>query len=309
MIMEGLGEDPRKRKPDGRKAAVPPSPVPTEMERAWFETMLAKGDKERVRTTANISPGLAALMLELNIGNRHITESKVLQHIERLQAGTFILHHQGIAFANIRVINDGQHRLTAIVRSGISAASDITFGADREEMAVVDQGKARTAGDILSIRQQKSWNLRASVARHLLFIKRGGHPVPDTQAIADYAIETASDEMDEALKAGGSIAAAKICAPTPFALAYYHIRTNTARLSRFKEFMNGFSKGENLDGTRAKLRDWLQNKPNSKGFKEARTNVTTAGVIVLAWNDFAAKKKGRALSNSWPHTIKLPDVV
>ena len=49
------------------------------------------------------------------------------------------------------VLNEGQHRLTAVQRSGIGAVLDVPFGISREAFAATGTGARRTVGNVGAI--------------------------------------------------------------------------------------------------------------------------------------------------------------
>lgn len=67
-----------------------------------------------------IDAASAREMLENRANNRRISPSRVSIYAQHMSTGTWTLTHQGICLdANGRV-NDGQHRLSAVVESGVS---------------------------------------------------------------------------------------------------------------------------------------------------------------------------------------------
>jgi hypothetical protein len=106
-----------------------------------------------------ITPDLAAHLLTANIGNRKVTSSNVDYWCACLKGGDVKLTHQGIAIhgtiANpIRLI-DGQHRLMAIVKTGIPAKFLVAEEVPMEAFAALDNGKPRSMAD------------RAQISNHL----------------------------------------------------------------------------------------------------------------------------------------------
>jgi hypothetical protein len=102
-------------------------------------------------TVETITPSIAAELLSLNIKNRPINESHVAFFEEQLKRGEMLLTHQGIAISDNARLLDGQHRLTAIVRTGISAEILVTRGLSEKVFTVLDSGSKRSAGDVLAI--------------------------------------------------------------------------------------------------------------------------------------------------------------
>lgn len=98
-----------------------------------------------------ITPDLASHLLSANINNRKVTQSNVEYWCACLKGGDVKLTHQGIAvngtIANpIRLI-DGQHRLMAIVKTGIPARFLVAEEVPMEAFAALDNGKPRSMAD------------------------------------------------------------------------------------------------------------------------------------------------------------------
>ena len=102
-------------------------------------------------TVETITPEMAAQLLSLNIKNRPLNESHVAFFEQQLKRGEMLLTHQGIAISDNARLLDGQHRLTAIVRTGIPAEILVTRGLAEKVFTVLDSGSKRSASDVLAI--------------------------------------------------------------------------------------------------------------------------------------------------------------
>jgi uncharacterized protein YerC/hydrogenase maturation factor len=112
-----------------------------------------------------ITPEKAAQLLLINTNNRHLTRSNVDFFAKQLRNGEWMLTHQGIAITKSGKLADGQHRLTAVVETGIPAQMLVTTGLDDNAFAVLDTGRARRASDVLSIQNGKQANVAASAVK------------------------------------------------------------------------------------------------------------------------------------------------
>jgi hypothetical protein len=98
-----------------------------------------------------VTPEVASAMLCHNTGNREVRDSVVAKYMRVISRGEWRVTHQGIAFDYNGQLIDGQHRLMAVVRTGIAVDMMVTRGVDPETFAVLDQGARRTAADILHL--------------------------------------------------------------------------------------------------------------------------------------------------------------
>ncbi|MGX4688279.1 hypothetical protein [Streptomyces sp. JNUCC 63] len=116
----------------------------------------------------DVSPRLAAEWLTRNTNNRPLSKSTVQQLAGQIQRGEWQLTHQGIAFDEDQVLIDGQHRLAAIVRAGITVPLTVTHGVPRTAFTVMDTGRKRTGRDALALAGEAN-------ATHLAAALRGLH--------------------------------------------------------------------------------------------------------------------------------------
>lgn len=77
------------------------------------------------------------------------------------------LTHQGLGIARDGFLIDGQHRATGVAASGIPIPIMITYNVDDSVFPVVDTGKGRTAGDVLTMLNIKDATQIATVIRLL----------------------------------------------------------------------------------------------------------------------------------------------
>jgi len=104
-------------------------------------------------TKVKITPQMASKWLEtVNVKNRTISRAKVDLYADELTNGTWRETHQNaIAFYIDGVLADGQHRLGAIVKSGVSLEMFVANGLSYADGAAIDQGRGRSLADALTI--------------------------------------------------------------------------------------------------------------------------------------------------------------
>lgn len=91
-----------------------------------------------------ITSELAADYLRKNTGNRPQRPAQVRYFEEQLRSGRARSTHQGIAFDTNGVLQDGQHRLLAIVNTGIAWTLPVFTGCAPENFNVIDSGSTVT---------------------------------------------------------------------------------------------------------------------------------------------------------------------
>lgn len=67
-----------------------------------------------------VTPALAKQWLEKNTNNRNVNFAKVKKMAKDMREGHWDTTHQGIAIATDGTLVDGQHRLMAVVESGVT---------------------------------------------------------------------------------------------------------------------------------------------------------------------------------------------
>jgi hypothetical protein len=223
------------------------SPAGTKEARGRLDTLL----KTDQTVTMTISPAMAELMLEHNTGNRSLSAVGVKTFAAAMKAGDWRLTGQPIIFSKDGALNDGQHRLSAIVAAGVSIRSDVRFGVDRSAFLATDIGRKRTAGDGLSIAGEKNACVTAAAirlassfdARDYTF---GGSLTPATAL--EY-LEKHGDLREAATRASHFYQNFRLIPASVYAFAYWHC----ARIDRaaadvfFEKIATGIGIGRKTD--------------------------------------------------------------
>ena len=127
-----------------------------------------------------ITPDQAKQWLTLNIGNRTKRGWWVGAISAMIKRGEWITTHQGVAFSKSGKLLDGQHRLEAIIHSGIPIQMLVVTGVPDNAYKVLDNGVKRTLSDLTGINKKTT-----EVSRVLARLVFGG----DTLTSADQALE------------------------------------------------------------------------------------------------------------------------
>ena len=98
-----------------------------------------------------VTPELAVTLLDGNLKNRPKNNRNFKRLCSQLRDGKWKVNGTTITFSRHWHLLDGQHRLFAIVETGISAPCILGIGFDAAAFATLDQGAKRTNADNLSI--------------------------------------------------------------------------------------------------------------------------------------------------------------
>ncbi len=119
-----------------------------------------------------VTPKLAAQWLATNHSNRPVSRAFVDELSRSLRSGTFQTTHQGIAFDEQGRLRDGQHRLTAIVETGITIELLVTTGLTDQELLAIDDGRRRTIHQVLTMVDAGASFFSSAITKEMLI---GGH--------------------------------------------------------------------------------------------------------------------------------------
>ncbi|MGO1069604.1 hypothetical protein [Lysobacter sp. CA199] len=98
-----------------------------------------------------ITPVLASAWLRRNEANRKLRQRAVTQYARDIQRGAWKPTGETIKFSTSGRLLDGQHRLAAIVESGVAVRMGVATGLDNSAFDVIDTGRSRTGADVLVI--------------------------------------------------------------------------------------------------------------------------------------------------------------
>lgn len=86
-------------------------------------------------------------LLAKNTTNRKLREKIVAHYARLIEAGKWVVTHQGLAISENGSLLDGQHRLAAIAKTGIAVEMMITTGLPDSIFSALDSGLTRTITD------------------------------------------------------------------------------------------------------------------------------------------------------------------
>lgn len=158
------------------RSKVPPPVVvlsPTQQLERWLD----RGRSEVFTVHTTMTPDMAKMLLDRNPDNRRIQERaanrSVAAYAAMMTRGEWELNGEPIIISRDGLLNDGQHRCTACVISGAPIPVSITFGVERFTRRTVDQGKARSNADVLTLAGEVDVNRLAAAIRFVWSVTRG----------------------------------------------------------------------------------------------------------------------------------------
>ena len=161
--------------------------VQVDRELSWLAERVKKGQAGVYAEVATITPAIANRLLEQNLDNRPVRPSRIEEISSDILASRWELNGEAIKVAKNGELNDGQHRLHAIVKANKPVQSMVIFGLQRNSRLTVDMGAQRTTGDFLGMEGAKYANVVASAAKLHNLYRRGyygrGNGGKATQAV------------------------------------------------------------------------------------------------------------------------------
>lgn len=215
----------------------------------WLNTSIDRGKSEVFSEVASVSPGLAAVILNSRNADNRPVKRKVDIYASDMRNGLWQFNGEPLIFASDGLLNDGQHRLQAVIDANISQQFICIFGVTRASRMTVDQGAARCAGDYLGMGGTKNAHTLAAVAKGVLSFERGNgiriapKEISNSEVVSraktDSGIADACDYAVEAYRSTRSFAAPKVIGTAFYLLADVHP-------GDAKEYMDAVCYGEGL---------------------------------------------------------------
>jgi hypothetical protein len=138
----------------------------------WLYDLIERGRSEPFAETVTITPALAAELLAQNGDNRVIKPLKVAHFAADMASNRWAFNGEPIIVSDTGELNDGQHRLTALVQADTTLSFLVVFGVPRDTRTTLDQGTARSASDYLAMEGRPYANNASTIARYVLAYER-----------------------------------------------------------------------------------------------------------------------------------------
>ena len=111
-----------------------------------------------------INPVSAQDILDMNTANRKLNQNRISFLANQMEKGKWDSNGDSIRISKNNVLMDGQHRLHAIIKSGVEIETLLITGLEFDVFKTIDTGKSRSGGDVLSVIGQKNTrNLAAAL--------------------------------------------------------------------------------------------------------------------------------------------------
>lgn len=241
----------------------------------------------------HVTPALATEWLTKNVNNyRKLRRQQVNELKNALEQGLWKVTHQGIAFDKEGNLVDGQHRLTAIAESGITAEVMVAFGVEIDTVDYMDIGAKRQFSDVLARRGEKNSVLLASVILRLWYWYENDDHMPAKNYKPTF--EERLKFLEARPEIRDSIIISKTADTTNTILSITHyIFGNIESDDRdwFFENLLSFETTVPTDHPIAILRSSLFNDKKDQKLGARSSDIRHLAIIIKTWNAFRSRNK------------------
>jgi hypothetical protein len=136
----------------------------------------AKAQPHGIHTdVVDLNGALAEELLTRNTNNRKVSKANVRRYRKDAEHGAWSLNGQPIIVSSDGVLADGQHRLAAIVGTEFKIPTLMVFGVQPETRTTMDQGRARNAGDYITMLGEETGSIAGTMIRYIMAFETNKH--------------------------------------------------------------------------------------------------------------------------------------
>lgn len=120
-----------------------------------------------------LTPEWAAQLKQNQVNQRRLNQSAVRDYTRKIVSGLWRLTYQGIALTTEGKLCDGQHRVEAVLKSGIAIPVVVVYNVPDEIFYNLDQARSRSAADGCHIAGYDRDRLRAGISKIVIQFYQG----------------------------------------------------------------------------------------------------------------------------------------
>lgn len=210
-----------------------------------------------------VTPQQATEWLARNKGNRPLGSPTVDRYAGYMTAGEWVVNGEAVILDDEENLLDGQHRLEAVIRSGVAVPMLVVYGVPAAVFPTLNTGKTRCLADVLAIKGEKNQRTLAGALRLVYHYRtntlggaRGKRPGgASLLALADFLRQHPQLEASVEFVAGRC----KRGVHPPGAVAFLHYEMSQRHPDLADKFFTTMLTQTNIPpgGVESRLNDWL----------------------------------------------------
>lgn len=216
----------------------------------WLSECIKRGQIEVFSETVTITPAFAQIILGKNDHNRNIRQAKLAQFSADMRKSRWAFNGEPIILAKTGELNDGQHRLSAIVDANVTLPMVIVFGVDRNTRTTVDQGASRSASDYLHMDGERNSPTLAGLVRLTLAYERSGYSsIADAKYVTNAEVleRARADQLaKDAAEFAQNVSRVAVAFASPSVIGFCYYTFASENLIEAKDYMTQVCGGEGL---------------------------------------------------------------
>lgn len=247
-----------------------------------------------------VTPALAEKLLGLNTRNRNVRERTLDSYARDKEAGNWVFNGDTVCFGRHcevldAILLDGQHRLMAIVKSGVSEWVLVVYGLDTSAQETMDTGIMRQVADQLRINGYANSNHVAALARKVMLWEHGHYALKGNMKwTATELLDLVDEDGRVLISAAWSASNARFIKAPGSVVSLAHWMFHEKNTEQAAWFMDRLADGAMLDVDHPVKR--LRDRLDGHAGKRSRISEAEAlALIITAWNAYRNKEKRKKL--------------
>ena len=240
----------------------------------------------------DVTSEMALLWLtEFNSQNRDPTKAQYEAISGDILSSQWALTHQGLAFTGEGRLLDGQHRLFAILDTGVTVPTVITLNVSKESALVIDRHRSRRARDLLNFSEHRMTLFDEAVIRRAISGMQNNSAAPTVPTIVSF-LQTHRERLEWSTGLFKSRSRGIVVAPLVAAVFRASFHVKDGELKALEHFTAVVQEGV-VEGPEEQaaviLRDWLLAR--GRATRKRATGQETYARVVRAIAAFLAKER------------------
>lgn len=257
-----------------------------------------------------VTPKLATHWLQLLHENQRALRTRNLAHLkESAIAGDWVADNGATIVLDVNgTVIDGQHRLVAVVETGVTLTMVVCWNCQENSIVTIDTGASRTLANILRFYGVLNYTGISGMANSILSYESCGYPdqSPSKTKAVEFAMQN-QELLQECFKQGG-----KAYPIVPSALAgflyYYYKKVNAERaVEMFRQFKHSTL-------VRSNAIDILKNRMvlingSATRRRAAISQKWRVALVIKAFNAYFCEEDITPSALRWSRTEKYPRII